>query len=583
MRWRGLGSRSRDDAGDTLIEVLIAVVIIGLTAVPLMGMLLETIGGASEHRDLALIDTMLKSFAETAKSQLETSPPTAPGTLSGTKATSALFAGPVSYVGYGISGAGIPATTVITAETTTHHTATLSVAVTAGEVTDGEPLTIGYQAAAQSDSYHLMSDPSTLSGPSGTPVTVFVTGFHATPPIPLATFHVDIGPVVTLVPTPSPKSSGPDPNGNARITFTVPTLPPTHAYPIIVTARGDQVASLADFTVTATGTRLATPPDVGYTLGIAAVKCWTPRTETFTSPCTSTTAREGLQQLEVVATGPGHVSDHLTVTIRDPAYTAVPRQTPGVVVNGTNVARPTAGSTTLVFTATVTPSASDPLHPSQPVTWTVAYPNATRHPCASTSQATGAGNSETYTCKVQVTPSSTFGTYIATATYPGDAYDTPKSGSGSAGVYAPDGSGKMTVQPPSVTPSSPTTLTFTYTPAAFTTNGTTKTPGTKAGEVTITVPTGWTAPQATPAKKATAGFCSAAGGTGSDSVVIGSTSRLIEVTGVTLTAGQTLTITYAKASVAAGTASPSHFPSAETSVSTTTPVALKTTEASVTV
>ncbi|MDA8284694.1 MAG: hypothetical protein M0Z42_15715 [Actinomycetota bacterium] len=560
--------------------MLITVVIIGLTAVPLVGMLLETIGGASEHRELALIDTLLKSFSETATSQLESSPRVGFGTLNGTTATSStLFTGTANYAGYGISGTGIKATTVITSETNTEHTATLSLA--AASRTTAEPLTIGYQACATT--YHLMSDPSTLSGPNGTPVTVFVTGFQATSPIPLTAFRVDIGTVTTLTPTPSPKSSGPDAHGNARITFKVPpaqTLPPTHSYSITVKADGKQVTSFPGrgFTVTSTGNPLVTSPDAGYIVGITTVEYWTPRSDTFGPTCTRTTASGGVQQLTVSATGPGHVSDHLTATIRNPVYTAVPQQTPSVLVTGQSIALPTsgAGPATLIFTATVTPAATAPTPPSQPVTWTITEPSGARTGCTSKSQTTGAGNSETYTCTLEVTSSGTVGLYTATATYPGDAYDTAASGSGEAGVYAPNGSGTMTVAPPSVTPSSPSTLTFTYTAA----NG-----GTKLGEVTITVPVGWTTPQATPARKTTPGYCSATGGTGADAVAIGATGRLVEVTDVSLTATHnTLQIVFAKATVATGTASPSHFTSAEASVSTVTPVPLQpaTTHASVT-
>ena len=546
-----------------------AVVIIGLTAVPLVGMLLETIGGASEHRDLALIDTVLKSFAETAKAELESSPPSATGSVTKTNSSvkaPGLFGGTADYVGYAISGIGIPATTLVTAETRTAGTAQLSHAATTSSAT--EPLTIGYQACATT--YHLMSDPSTLSGPSGTPVTVFVTGFQGAS---LAAFRVDIGPATTLTPTPA-KSLGPDAEGNARITFTVPPgIPPTPAtqppYPITVKANGVQVSSLpgTGFRVTSTGTPLATSPDVGYTAGITAVSYWTPRSAAFVKTCSGTSATGGLQVLTVSATGPGHVSDHLTVAIRNPVYTAVPRQTPDVTVTGTDVARPSTGTTTLVFTATVTPAATSPA-PTQPVTWTVTEPSGTSTGCPATSQSNGAGNSETYTCRVPVTSTSQFGIYSATATYPGDAYDTVASGSGSGGVYAPDGSGSTAVSPTTAVPAKPVTLTFTYTAATLTG----VIPGTDLGVVTLDVPAGWTAPQVTHA--ATPGYCSATGGSGTPAVE--TTGRTIEVTGVTLdSAHPTLTVTYKDATVATGTASPSHFAAAEASVATVTPVPLK--------
>jgi type II secretory pathway pseudopilin PulG len=68
----------RDDRGDSLIEVLLAIVIIALAAGPLIGALLESIAASAEHRGLATTGTLLESFAETAVSEIQTSP--LPGT-----------------------------------------------------------------------------------------------------------------------------------------------------------------------------------------------------------------------------------------------------------------------------------------------------------------------------------------------------------------------------------------------------------------------------------------------------------------------------------------------------------------------
>jgi type II secretory pathway pseudopilin PulG len=65
LRWQ------RGDAGDTLIEILFAVVIISLTVAAVMGALTTTITGSAEHRQLATDDTLVKSFAESVKYQLQ--------------------------------------------------------------------------------------------------------------------------------------------------------------------------------------------------------------------------------------------------------------------------------------------------------------------------------------------------------------------------------------------------------------------------------------------------------------------------------------------------------------------------------
>jgi Tfp pilus assembly protein PilV len=67
-------SGRRSEAGESLIEVLIAVVIVGLTAAALLGALATTLTSSASHRSLANLDTAVKSYAETAKNQIELAP-----------------------------------------------------------------------------------------------------------------------------------------------------------------------------------------------------------------------------------------------------------------------------------------------------------------------------------------------------------------------------------------------------------------------------------------------------------------------------------------------------------------------------
>jgi type II secretory pathway pseudopilin PulG len=55
------------EAGDTLLEVLIAIAILGIIVAALLGALLTTITSATEHRSLATLDTVLRSYAEQLK------------------------------------------------------------------------------------------------------------------------------------------------------------------------------------------------------------------------------------------------------------------------------------------------------------------------------------------------------------------------------------------------------------------------------------------------------------------------------------------------------------------------------------
>ena len=59
------------DRGDTLVEVLVTVVIVGAAVVALLGALLTTTSASVTHRNLATIDAVLASFAETARSTVE--------------------------------------------------------------------------------------------------------------------------------------------------------------------------------------------------------------------------------------------------------------------------------------------------------------------------------------------------------------------------------------------------------------------------------------------------------------------------------------------------------------------------------
>jgi hypothetical protein len=117
-RLRVIRSRRRDDRGDSLIEVLFAVVLIALAAGPLIGALLESIAASSEHRGIATGDTLLKSFAETAKSEIETGSTPYQET---TTPTYQLISNPSKPSG--------PATTTVTVFVTGFATTSFSVAV----------------------------------------------------------------------------------------------------------------------------------------------------------------------------------------------------------------------------------------------------------------------------------------------------------------------------------------------------------------------------------------------------------------------------------------------------------------------
>ena len=67
-------SGQRSESGDTLVELLIAMAVIGITAVALLTGFSTSFSASAEHQSLASIDTVLKSFVETATYQLSLQP-----------------------------------------------------------------------------------------------------------------------------------------------------------------------------------------------------------------------------------------------------------------------------------------------------------------------------------------------------------------------------------------------------------------------------------------------------------------------------------------------------------------------------
>ena len=67
--------RRRAEAGDTLIEVLVAVIVVGLCGVALLLAFSTSITSTSTYRTLAALDTVLRSASETAVSQIQQQAP----------------------------------------------------------------------------------------------------------------------------------------------------------------------------------------------------------------------------------------------------------------------------------------------------------------------------------------------------------------------------------------------------------------------------------------------------------------------------------------------------------------------------
>jgi type II secretory pathway pseudopilin PulG len=68
---RRIASSRRSDAGETLIELVLAVAIIGIAATALVGAVLTSITGSSEHRSLTVDNTLLNSYVQSVQNTVE--------------------------------------------------------------------------------------------------------------------------------------------------------------------------------------------------------------------------------------------------------------------------------------------------------------------------------------------------------------------------------------------------------------------------------------------------------------------------------------------------------------------------------
>ena len=64
----------KSEAGDTLLEVVLAVVVLAITAAALLGAITTSIVSSSAHRNLTTDDTLLRSYGEYVQYEIEQQP-----------------------------------------------------------------------------------------------------------------------------------------------------------------------------------------------------------------------------------------------------------------------------------------------------------------------------------------------------------------------------------------------------------------------------------------------------------------------------------------------------------------------------
>ena len=488
-----------DDRGDTLIELLIALVIIALAVVPVLGLTFEMLSGAAENRSLATLNNLMKGFAETATSQIELSP-------------------------------------VATGTTFNNCSGTVS--------------------------YKLLSLPTPHVAAPGAAVTIFTTGFPSGVPLGTFTVTVG-GVAAAKTIRRSQPASGNEMGNMQLTFFVPGSLPSgPQAITVRDVHSGQTLTSspATELTVTPSATASTLSTLARYTMGVKLVRYWDPGTSAETTALTDCALNGGVQLLTLHARAGGGVSETLTFDLRNPARAHVSVAAPAVAVTATPVfaALPSLrspGTPKLVFEAVVTAPAGY-RKPTKPLTWSITEAGSTV-PCPAASGPTpGGDNASTYTCTITLATSSRTGTYAATATYPEVTATATTPGTstaswvGVATVYGSNGGGTASLSPTTASAhTSGATFTFTYTVPPGGMNG---------GELAITVPSSpttskkWTTPQSS--DPAAPGYTTAKVGTTAVTVV--TSGDTIELTSLTLPGGATLTVTYGAGGGASGVTTP---------------------------
>jgi type II secretory pathway pseudopilin PulG len=243
------------ETGETLIEVLIAVVIFSLSVVALLGALVTSITSSSEHRSLASDDTVLRSFAEAAKYEIQMQP----GALFRNCATTYTTKPATAYRVVNVYPSSGPVGTFLTVFGTDFNSrndlsaifgSTLTALLAPGSVVtslpvnsvpepimSGASITIGSGSTAQ---IVTASGPAT-QGATSIPVNSFTSNYAQ----PAGSTVYDAATAITSMTS----GSTVDPNGNVAATFVVPVIP-AGSYPVILSDGSSSAPSATNFVVT---------------------------------------------------------------------------------------------------------------------------------------------------------------------------------------------------------------------------------------------------------------------------------------------------------------------------------------------
>jgi Tfp pilus assembly protein PilE len=438
--------RRKSEAGDTLLEVLIAIVVIAIGVVALLGALTTSITSSATYRSLATLDTLLKSFSESVKYDVQLQP--AATSLYQNCATSyqvvseypttAVVGSGVTVFGTGFTGTSVP--------------------VTLGT---SPPISLGTAPVQNGSVSTTFTVPSLPPGtttvpilinsvPSATPLNVASTGVSSASPV--AGYTVALNSIgwwnTSTAAFDNSTSATCSPNDDSGIqmitvqatapndvgdTLSFIVTDPAFQPVVIVSANPSSVASPSAssgirFTASVTGSSGGGTPSGTINWVFNDIPGTPPQPQpcpnpiplssvgnTATATCTVTTVAAGSYQVTATYAPP---SNGAAAGAYGPATgyaSALAGTTPTATIQTTPPTPPSPMST---FTVTVTASgvSGQPL-PSGAISWITSSPNLS---CPGTPTLSRVPFTPTVTANTTCTASSP-GAYQVTAVYPGDS------------------------------------------------------------------------------------------------------------------------------------------------------------------
>ena len=479
-RSRDIRAKRRED-GDTLIEILIAIVIIALTVTALLAGLTTAITSSSTQQSLSTLDTILNGFAQSAQYEIEqpsifqncTPNPyrlvSAPFPSSGpVGATVAVFvtgfakSHPVS-----VSMGGATISNVATTDGNGNGTVTFTVPNVSGtqtvSVSDGTsnasptPFTVNTATPASAPTHYTVSV---------NPVAQWDAQASQFKTIAAGTCVNSGSQLITVV------AHAPDGTGGSISFVAVGTATTTVLVTATSTSTPATVGDTLTFTATVVPPNASTPTPTGsiqWSFSQSPGQGGTPTCPSSTlNPVSGGNTADAICQIQPALAGGYNVTASYqpgnyavgTGQLASPLQVGQAATSTTVALTSSSQTPPQPGSS-LTFTATVTPAKGSDPQPSGPVQWTIAASSGSNPTCPTSTLTnpndTGLG-ANTATCTFS---NAVAGTYTVTAAYGGDTDYTSSQGQTTTTVNKANPTLRFSTNPSSAQAGSSFTVTVT--------------------------------------------------------------------------------------------------------------------------